>query len=174
MDRDEILKKAQAGAIGMDEREQQVLGLSFGIGGILMVLLCVILAIIRLVNGQDAYDYTAIVFLYLAGAELHLYLEDPAAGLGVAGGGLRPGVRGQPGHVPAGVSAMDDQLILKNRLKVARAEKGLSQTQLAELVGVSRNTISSIETGQFNPTAKLALILCIALDKKFEELFYFE
>ena len=69
---------------------------------------------------------------------------------------------------------MDDQLILKNRLKVARAEKGLSQTQLAELVGVSRNTISSIETGQFNPTAKLALILCIGLDKKFEELFYFE
>ena len=69
---------------------------------------------------------------------------------------------------------MDDQLILKNRLKVDRAEKGLSQTQLAELVGVSRNTISSIETGQFNPTAKLALILCIALDKKFEELFYFE
>ena len=72
------------------------------------------------------------------------------------------------------MSAMDDQLILKNRLKVARGEKGLSQTQLAELVGVSRNTISSIETGQFNPTAKLALILCIALDKKFEELFYFE
>ena len=72
------------------------------------------------------------------------------------------------------MSAMDDQLILKNRLKVARAEKGLSQTQLAELVGVSRNTISSIETGQFNPTSKLALILCIALDKKFEELFYFE
>ena len=69
---------------------------------------------------------------------------------------------------------MDDQLILKNRLKVARAEKGLSQTQLAELVGVSRNTISSIETGQFYPTAKLALILCIALDKKFEDLFYFE
>ena len=45
-----------------------------------------------------------------------------------------------------------------------------SQTELAELVGVSRNTISSIETGQFNPTAKLALVLCIALDKKFEEL----
>lgn len=68
---------------------------------------------------------------------------------------------------------MDELLILKNRLKEARAEKGLSQAQLAELVGVSRNTISSIETGQFNPTAKLALILCIALDKKFEELFYF-
>ncbi len=68
---------------------------------------------------------------------------------------------------------MDDALILKNRLKEARTEKKLSQLQLAQMVGVSRNTISSIETGQFNPTAKLALILCIALDKKFEELFYF-
>ena len=69
---------------------------------------------------------------------------------------------------------MDDKLVLKNRLREARGEKGLSQTQLAELVGVFRNTISSIEAGQFNPTAKLALILCIALDRKFEDLFYFE
>lgn len=69
---------------------------------------------------------------------------------------------------------MDETLILKNRLKEARKEQNLSQTQLAELVGVSRNTISSIETGQFNPTAKLALILCVALDKKFEELFYID
>lgn len=69
---------------------------------------------------------------------------------------------------------MKNELILKNRLKIARVEKNLSQGDLAELVGVSRNTISSIETGQFNPTAKLALILCIALDKKFEDLFYFE
>lgn len=68
---------------------------------------------------------------------------------------------------------MDSELILHNRLKEARAEKGMSQSELAQIVGVSRNTISSIETGQFNPTAKLALILCIALDKKFEELFYF-
>ena len=68
---------------------------------------------------------------------------------------------------------MDDKLVLKNRLKDARAEQGLSQSQLAEMVGVSRNTISSIETGQFSPTAKLALIFCIALDKKFENLFYF-
>lgn len=68
---------------------------------------------------------------------------------------------------------MDDKLILHNRLKEARSERGMSQSELAKTVGVSRNTISSIETGQFNPTAKLALILCIALDKKFEELFYF-
>ena len=65
-------------------------------------------------------------------------------------------------------------LELKNNLKSIRAEKGMTQTYLANRVGVSRNTISSIETGQFNPTAKLALILCIALDKKFEELFYFD
>ena len=69
---------------------------------------------------------------------------------------------------------LDDRLILKNRLKEARSEKKISQSELAEMVGVSRNTISSIETGQFNPTAKLALVLCIALDKKFEELFYFD
>lgn len=68
---------------------------------------------------------------------------------------------------------MNEELKLKNRLKEARSEKNLSQAQLAEMVGVSRNTISSIETGQFNPTAKLALILCIALDKMFEELFFF-
>ena len=68
---------------------------------------------------------------------------------------------------------MDEDLILRNCLREARAEKGLSQAELAAMVGVSRNTVSSIETGQFGPTAKLALILCIALDKKFEELFYF-
>ncbi len=68
---------------------------------------------------------------------------------------------------------MNEELKLKNKLKEARSGKNLSQAQLAEMVGVSRNTISSIETGQFNPTAKLALILCIALDKKFEDLFFF-
>lgn len=76
-------------------------------------------------------------------------------------------------HSVSGARAVEDKLVLKNRLKVARAERGLSQGELARLVGVSRQTISSIETGQFNPTAKLALVLCIALDKKFEELFYF-
>ena len=68
---------------------------------------------------------------------------------------------------------MEGELILRNNLAEVRKEKGLSQSELAKMVGVSRNTISSIETGQFNPPAKLALILCIALDKKFEELFYF-
>ena len=67
---------------------------------------------------------------------------------------------------------MEDKLILKNNLKKIRSEKGISQSQLASMVGVSRNTISSIETVQFNPTAKLALIISIALEKKFEDIFY--
>ncbi len=65
------------------------------------------------------------------------------------------------------------QLELSNGIRQARKERGWSQAELAQMVGVSRNTISSLETGAFNPTAKLALILCIALGKKFEELFWF-
>jgi len=78
------------------------------------------------------------------------------------------------GYFKGDGAKMKDEIILKNRLKVARAEKNLSQATLAEMIGVSRNTISSIETGQFCPTAKLDLILCIALDKKFEDLFFFD
>ena len=63
---------------------------------------------------------------------------------------------------------------LCNRLKVARAEKSLSQEQLGLLAGVTRQTISSIETGQYNPSALLALVLARRLDKRFEELFSLE
>lgn len=69
---------------------------------------------------------------------------------------------------------MNDNFQLKNRLKVARAENNLSQEQLAILAGVTRQTISSLETGQYFPTAKLALILAKVLNKKFEDLFYLE
>ena len=68
---------------------------------------------------------------------------------------------------------MEKKLILKNRLKEVRTERKISQQELANMVGVSRNTISSLETGQYEPTAKLALVLAIALDMKFEDLFYF-
>ncbi|HEU4787450.1 MAG TPA: helix-turn-helix transcriptional regulator [Gemmatimonadaceae bacterium] len=60
---------------------------------------------------------------------------------------------------------------LENRLKVARAEKGLSQGQLADLASVTRQTISSIETGQYVPSALLAFILAKRLDKRVDELF---
>jgi putative transcriptional regulator len=65
-------------------------------------------------------------------------------------------------------------LRLCNRLRVARAEKTLSQEQLALLAGVSRQTISSIETGQYNPSALLALVLAQRLEKRVEDLFYLE
>lgn len=68
---------------------------------------------------------------------------------------------------------MDNQLILKNRLKEARLNKKLSQEELAKLVGTTRQTIISIEKNMFNPSAKLALLLCIVLDEKFENIFYF-
>lgn len=72
------------------------------------------------------------------------------------------------------VISMNNKPELKTNLKKIRTNQGYTQKQLADMIGVSRNTISSIETDQYSPTAKLALILCIALDKKFEELFYFE
>ncbi len=68
---------------------------------------------------------------------------------------------------------MKDELILNNHLSDLRKDKDMTQSDLANLIGVSRNTISSIETGQYSPTAKLALLICIALDKKFEDIFFF-
>ncbi|MDE5856710.1 MAG: helix-turn-helix transcriptional regulator [Anaeroplasmataceae bacterium] len=68
---------------------------------------------------------------------------------------------------------MREKLKLQNNLKAARISHGYSQEKLAELVGTTRQTIIAIEKQIFNPTAKLALLLCIALDCKFEDLFYF-
>ena len=66
---------------------------------------------------------------------------------------------------------MNKKLVLKNNLKAVRTEKELSQAALAQMIGISRNTVSSIETGQFCPTAKLALVLCIALEKNLKNYF---
>ena len=63
---------------------------------------------------------------------------------------------------------------LSNRLKVARAEKNLSQEELAKLAGVTRQTISSIETGQYGPSALLAFLLAKKLEKPVAELFFLE
>lgn len=63
---------------------------------------------------------------------------------------------------------------LANRLKVARAERDLSQDQLARLVGVTRQTISSIETGLYSPSALLAFQLAEKLDKNVNELFFLD
>ena len=67
-----------------------------------------------------------------------------------------------------------DKITLKNRLKVARAEKNISQEELANLVGVTRQTISSIETGQYCPSALLAFQLANKLEKPIDQLFSLE
>ena len=69
---------------------------------------------------------------------------------------------------------MNNDIVLNNRLKEARQKKKLSQEELATMVGTTRQTIISIEKNMFNPSAKLALLLCVALDEKFENLFYFD
>lgn len=63
---------------------------------------------------------------------------------------------------------------LRNRLRIARAERSLSQTDLARAVGVSRQTISSIETGQYGPSTLLALQLARYLGTSVESLFSIE
>jgi len=63
---------------------------------------------------------------------------------------------------------------LGNRLKVARAERSLSQDQLAKLVGVTRQTIGAIENGQYCPSSLLAFVLAKQLNKRIDELFYLE
>lgn len=64
---------------------------------------------------------------------------------------------------------------MKNlKLKSARAALDMSQQQLAEAVGVSRQTINAIEKGDYNPTIKLCLAICRALNKTLDELFWEE
>ncbi len=64
---------------------------------------------------------------------------------------------------------------MKNlKLKAARAEKDLSQQALADLVGVSRQTINAIEKGDYNPTIKLCRAICRALDRTLDDLFWEE
>jgi putative transcriptional regulator len=63
---------------------------------------------------------------------------------------------------------------LLNRLRVARAERDLSQEQLADAAGVSRQTISSIETGQYCPSTLLAFRLARVLGVRVDELFWLE
>ncbi|MDY6367756.1 MAG: helix-turn-helix transcriptional regulator [Clostridia bacterium] len=68
---------------------------------------------------------------------------------------------------------MNNDVILFNEIREVRREKNISQEDLAKTVGTTRQTIIAIEKNQFNPSAKLALLICIALDKKFEDLFHF-
>ena len=66
---------------------------------------------------------------------------------------------------------MHEDLILENRLRVARAENRITQAQLARMAGVARQTISAIENKQYNPSTKLALTLARYLQVDVNELF---
>ncbi len=62
--------------------------------------------------------------------------------------------------------------MLNERMREARQQKGISQTELAKLIGVSRQTINMIENGDYNPTIALCLKICKALDKTLNDLFW--
>lgn len=64
---------------------------------------------------------------------------------------------------------------MKNlKMKSARAAKDLTQQQLADMVGVSRQTINAIEKGDYNPTINLCIKICKVLDKTLDEIFWEE
>lgn len=72
-------------------------------------------------------------------------------------------------------SVLEKENYLKNKkMKIARIEKDLSQEQLADLVGATRQTIGMIESGKFNPSLQLCLSICRALGKTLDELFWEE
>ncbi len=69
---------------------------------------------------------------------------------------------------------MNSHLQLKNRIKELRKEKGYSQVELAKIVGTTQNTISSLETGQYSPSAYLSGLIAKALEVTWEDCFYYE
>ena len=69
---------------------------------------------------------------------------------------------------------MNNEIFLKNSIKEHRNSIKISQEELAKMTGTTRQTIIAIEKGQFNPSAKLAILISLALDAKFEELFWIE
>ena len=73
-----------------------------------------------------------------------------------------------------GGEVSDMGILLRNRLKVARAERNMSQEELASLAGVTRQTISAVENLQYVPSAQLAFVLARCVAKPVEELFYLE
>jgi putative transcriptional regulator len=94
----------------------------------------------------------------------------PSAGLGILPSVLD--IAGRLVH-PCGMAPRPD-IRLRNRLRVARAERDLSQDELAQAAAVSRQTISSIETGQYCPSALLAFRLARVLGVRVDELFWLE
>ena len=72
------------------------------------------------------------------------------------------------------ISGTKEHLMKNLKMKSARVAKDLSQQQLADLIGVSRQTISAIEKGDYNPTINLCIAICRELGKTLDELFWEE
>lgn len=70
------------------------------------------------------------------------------------------------------IEELMEEIIIKNNLKMARVEKDLTQEELADLVGVTRQTIGLIEAGKYNPSLKLCLTMSKILGKGLEQLFW--
>ena len=69
----------------------------------------------------------------------------------------------------------DRMMVLKNRIRECRNEGKIKQVQLAEMVGVSRETVGRLETGKYqNPTLRLAHDVAVCLGKKIDDIFYYE
>ena len=68
---------------------------------------------------------------------------------------------------------MKERILFGNHIKELRKAKGMSQAELAKRVGTTQNTISSLETGQYSPSAYLSGLICRALGCKWEECFYY-
>lgn len=64
--------------------------------------------------------------------------------------------------------------MVNKKMKQARTDKGLSQAELAKMIGVSRQTINMIENGDYNPTIALCIKLCRVLEKTLDEIFWEE
>lgn len=106
MDREKILKRAQSQSIGLDEREQQMLGVSFGFGAVLMILVVFALAAAALLRGGQVYDYAAIVFAYLTGTQAHQYWKTRRRSAPGECRGLRGCTGGQFAAVSGGMAWM--------------------------------------------------------------------
>lgn len=63
---------------------------------------------------------------------------------------------------------------MKNYVKVARVKADLTQQQLADTVGITRQTVSLIEKGKYNPSLKLCLQICYAVNAKLDEIFWMD
>ena len=151
MKREQILERSRRE--GLDEREQLIYLDAYNFSGSVCVGLCLLLTVGSILRSESFYPYSILVFAAIASSFLYRFVR------------LR-----KVSFLGWGLAA----LVLQSPPRQFRSLRHPSQGELAHLAGLSRQTICSIENHQFCPSARLALLLCIALEQPFETLFYFE